>query len=73
MAYSGLKMGTFHLLGTPNAPGSFFGKCNIDPFFDSFLVPKHPIFKAFWDFRGAKGPPQVQNVPKTLVLSLHMV
>ena len=54
MAYNGLKMGTFHLFGTPNAPGSFLEKRIFDPFLTHFLVPKNPICQAFRDFQGLK-------------------
>ena len=50
MSYHGLKMASFHLFGHPNCSVIIFCK-NI---FDPFLVPKQPIFKAFWDFRRVK-------------------
>ena len=34
-----------------------FGKWRFSPVFDPFLVPKRPIFKAFWDFPWAKTRP----------------
>ena len=43
---------------TPKGPRLFFEKHIFDPFFDAgFLVTKWPIFKAFWDLRGAKMAP----------------
>ena len=42
-----------------------FGKTRFRPIFDAFLVPKRPIFKAFWDFHGPKhvttGSKQAKN------------
>ena len=56
MACNGLKMGSFHLirLGTPNGLGIIFRKTQFSPIFDPLFVRKHPIFKAFWDFRMSK-------------------
>ena len=53
MACSGLKMGSFACLGTPNHLGLFLEKPIFDPFLTLFFVPKQPIFKAFWGFRRA--------------------
>ena len=54
----GSKWANFTCLGTPNGLGSFLEKHIFDPFFcpknNPFLVPKQPIFKAFWDFTNAK-------------------
>ena len=37
-------------LSIPNGLGSLLEKPHFSPIFDPFLVPKRPIFKAFWDF-----------------------
>ena len=51
MACNRLQKGSFHLFVHPkwSKIKHFFG-----PFFDPFLVPKQPIFKAFCVFGGAK-------------------
>ena len=55
MACNGLKMGPFHVFRHPKwSRISFWKKTCFGPSFDPFLVPKQPIFKAFWDFRRAK-------------------
>ena len=51
---NGLKMGSFHPLVHPKWTTMIFGKMRFRPSFDPFLVPKEPIFKAFWDFRMTK-------------------
>ena len=44
------------------------------PIFDPFLVPKQPIFKAFWDFGETKlGHHHLKTVQKHLFLASHMV
>ena len=47
-------MGEKHLFEHPKWCRITFGKTNFRPIFDPFLVPKRPIFKAFWDFPWAK-------------------
>ena len=47
---NGLKMGSKHLFEHPKWSGITFGKTCFRPIFDPFLVPKWPIYKAFWDF-----------------------
>ena len=39
-----------HLFQHPEWSRITFGKTRFSPIFDPFLVPKRPIFKAFWDF-----------------------
>ena len=39
-----------HLFEHPEWSRITFGKTRFSPIFDPFLVPKRPIFKAFWDF-----------------------
>ena len=51
MACTGLKRGSFHLFVHPKRSRVIFEKTHFLPMFDPFLVPKRPIFKAFWDFR----------------------
>ena len=46
----GSKWAHFTRLCTPNGLGRGLEKCVLDP----FLVPKQPVFKAFWDFRRTK-------------------
>ena len=48
--HHGLKMGPNHLFEHPEWSTITFGKTRFSPIFDPFLVPKRPIFKAFWDF-----------------------
>ena len=48
--HHGLKMGPNHLFEHPEWSRITFGKTRFSPIFDPFLVPKRPIFKAFWDF-----------------------
>ena len=48
--HQGLKMGPNHLFEHPEWSRITFGKTRFSPIFDPFLVPKRPIFKAFWDF-----------------------
>ena len=67
MPQNGLKMGSkwahFTRLCTPNGLGCGLEKCVFDP----FLVPKQPIFKAFWDFRRTKmGHHKLKTVQKHL-------
>ena len=50
IAYNGLKMGSFHLFVHPKRSSYHFGKTGFRPIFDIFLVPKKPVFKAFWEF-----------------------
>ena len=50
MACNGLKKGSFHWFVTPNGVESFLEEHILNP----FLVANWPIFKAFWDFGGAK-------------------
>jgi hypothetical protein len=38
----------------PIGLGSFFGKTHLRNIFESFLVAKQPVFKAFGDFAVAK-------------------
>ena len=54
MAYNGVKKGSFHLFRHPKWSMIIFGKTYFGPIFDPFLVPKQPIFKAFYGFGGAK-------------------
>ena len=70
MACNGPKKDTIHFFVHPQRSRVIFGKTHFVPIFDLCLVAKQPIFKAFWDFRR---PPRAQNVPKTLVLALHVV
>ena len=51
MAQNGLKMDSFHLIVHPKWFKVTFGKAGFSPVFDPFLVPKRPIFNAFWVFR----------------------
>ena len=51
---TGSKRAKSSCLSIPNGPGSLLEKRVFDPFLTHFLVPKWPIFKAFWDFPGAK-------------------
>ena len=47
----------------PNGPRSVLGNC----FFDPFLVPRWPIFKAFWGFSmGSNASPRAQSGRKNL-------
>ena len=46
-------MGSFHLIVHPIWSMITFGKHIFDP----FLLPKRPLFKAFWDFAWAKMRP----------------
>ena len=48
--HHGLKMGPNHLFEHHKWSRIIFGKTRFSPIFDPFLVPKRPIFKAFWDF-----------------------
>ena len=74
MPRNGLKMGSFHPLVHPKWSWMRFRKMRFGPIFDPFLVPKQPIFKAFWDFRRTKmGHRKLKTGPKTLVLASHMV
>ena len=50
IAQNGLKMGSFRLFVHPK----WFKNIFWEKFFYPFLVPKQPIFKAFWDFQRAK-------------------
>ena len=50
MPQNGLKMGSFHPLVHPKWSRMIFGKKRFESIFEPFLVPKQPIFKAFWDF-----------------------
>ena len=70
MACNGPKKDTTDLFVHPRRFGTIFGQTHFGPIFDPCLVAKQPIFKAFWDFRR---PPRAQNVPKILVLALHVV
>ena len=54
MACNGLKMGSFHLLGTPNGLGSFLEKHIFDPFLTHFLSQNNPFSRYF----GILGGPQ---------------
>ena len=65
MPPNGLKMGSFHPFVHPKWSRMRFGKMRVGPIFDPFLVPKQPIFKAFWDFR-RMGHPKLKTVPKHL-------
>ena len=58
MACNGLRRASSHLFVHPKETKSIFGKTHFLFFFDLFLVPKQPIFKAFGDF----------GVPKWLVM-----
>ena len=51
---TGSKWAKTTCLIIPYGPGSHFGKTRFSPIFDAFLVPKRPIFKAFWDFSWPK-------------------
>ena len=74
MACSGLKRGSFHLFVHPKRSRVIFEKTHFLPMFDPFLVPKRPIFKAFWDFRRVQtGLPRSQNGPKTFVFAFHVI
>ena len=46
----GSKWAKATCLSIPNGPASLVEKCIFGPFLTQFLVPKRPIFKAFWDF-----------------------
>ena len=48
--HHGLKMGPNHLFEHSEWSRITFGKTRFSPIFDPLLVPKRPIFKAFWDF-----------------------
>ena len=48
--HHGLQMGQNHLFEHPKWSWITFGKKLFSPIFDPFLVPKRPVFKAFWDF-----------------------
>ena len=50
MPQNGFKMGSFHPFLHPKWSRMRFGKMCFWPIFDPFLVPKQPIFKAFWDW-----------------------
>ena len=50
-AQNGLKA---TCLSIPKWSKIIFGKMRFCPIFDPFLVPKGPLFKAFWDFPWAK-------------------
>ena len=64
MPQNGLKMGSFHPLVHPKWSRMRFGKMRFDP----FLVPKQPIFKAFWDFwRTKMGHHKLKTVQKHLI------
>ena len=54
MLNMGSKWAHSTCLCTPNSPKVSLEKHIFDPFFDRFLIPKQPIFKAFCDFGGAK-------------------
>ena len=54
LACNGLKKGSFHLFVHPNWSRIIFGTTHFWPIFDSFSVQTKLIFKALWDFRGAK-------------------
>ena len=54
LACNGLKKGSFHLFVHPIWSRIIFGTTHFWPIFDSFSVATKLIFKAFWDFRGAK-------------------
>ena len=47
-------MGLKHLFEHPKWSRINFRKTRFGPIFDPFLVPKQPIFKAFWDFPWGK-------------------
>ena len=65
MPQNGLKMGSFHPFVHPKWSRMIFGKMHFLPIFDPFLVPKPPIFKAFWDFRRTKmGHDHLKTVQK---------
>ena len=67
MPQKGLKMGSFHPFVHPKWSRMRFGKMRFGPIFDPFLVPKQPIFKAFWDFRRTKmGHHKLRTVQKHL-------
>ena len=64
MPQNGLKMGSFHPFVHPKWSKMRFGKMR---FFDRFLVPKQPIFKAFWNFLRTKmGHHKLKTVQKHL-------
>ena len=74
MPQNGLRMRSFHAFVHPKWSRMRFGKTRFLPIFDPFLVPKQPIFKAFWDFRATEmGHHHLKTVQKTLVLASHMV
>ena len=52
----GSKLAKKTCLSTLNSLGSLLGKCVFHPMthFEPFLVPKRPVFKAYWDFAWAK-------------------
>ena len=65
---TGSKWAHFTCLRTPNGSGSLLEKRVFDPFFTHFLLPKRPLFKAFWDFPWAKTRPNGLKMGyKTLV------
>ena len=67
MLQNGLKMGSFHPFVQPKWSRMRFGKMRFGPTFDPFLVPKEPIFKAFWDFwRTKMGHHKLKVVQKHL-------
>ena len=67
MPQNGLEMGSFHPFVYPKWSRMRFGKMHFWPIFDPFLVPKQPIFKAFWDFRRTKmGHHKLKTVQKLL-------
>ena len=49
---TGSKLAKITCLSIPHGPGPLLERCIFDP----FLVPKRPIFKAFWDFPWANEP-----------------
>ena len=67
MPQNGLKMGSFHPFVHLKWFGMIFAKMRFRPIFDPFLVPKQPIFKAFWDFQRTKmGHHNLKTVQKHL-------
>ena len=51
---TGSKQAHFTCLCIPNGLGSLWKERIFDPIFHPILLPKRPLFKAFWDFPWAK-------------------